>query len=275
MCRDRLEGKHVLLKAKDVCKEIDGTSMLAPISMECTAGQSIGIQGKNGSGKSTLLKILAGIYEPTSGSLERRTATIGYVPEQFPEALRFKMLEYLKLTASFHRSSSKIVDRKITEYTQLFGIESYLETPLHQVSKGTRQKAGIIQALLMEPELLLLDEPLTGLDHASQDHLIRILSDMQKQSAIVFTAHEEWFMTRMATHMLQIETGEMVANRASVEMFIRVAFSNRNVFTDFSLQQINFEGQVAQLAVEKENSDQLLLQLLERGCSILEVKERK
>ena len=143
----------------------------------CSTDTKLLIRGKNGSGKSTLLKILAGITEPTSGKIIRDAQKIGYVPEHFPESLRFKLKEYLLLTASFQGGSKASIEDELSKYIQLFSLEPFLQTSLKACSKGTKQKVGIIQALLMKPDLLLLDEPLTGLDAESQDILIQLLKE--------------------------------------------------------------------------------------------------
>ena len=178
-----------ILGAVQVSKEINGRQILHNISFGCSADTKLLIRGKNGSGKSTLLKILAGITEPTGGKLIGNTRKIGYVPEHFPDSLRFRLKEYLLLTASFRGGSKASIEKELLEYIQLFSLEPFLHTSLKACSKGTKQKVGIIQALLMKPNLLLLDEPLTGLDAESQQVLIQLLRD--KQIPIVFTSHEE------------------------------------------------------------------------------------
>ncbi|MFS0576392.1 ATP-binding cassette domain-containing protein [Sporosarcina sp. 179-K 3D1 HS] len=262
-----------ILEVREVGKVIDGVPILESISFACDVGDSIAVIGKNGSGKSTLLKILAGIHEPSHGLILRHAKRIGYVPEQFPQNLRFKVGEYLRKISTFHKKSNDKFSPELEEYARIFGIDSYLHSPLHLVSKGTRQKVGIIQALLAKPDLLLLDEPLTGLDQSSQELLINILGNLQ--TAIIFTAHEEWFVSKLATHILQIETGEMVTNRTIAQMVIRTWFPNKEALAGLPIRQFEISGKIAQLVVEMEQSDRILRELLHRGCSILEVKERK
>ncbi|BAQ11028.1 ABC superfamily ATP binding cassette transporter, abc protein [Bacillus sp. OxB-1] len=262
-----------VLEAREVGKVIEGVPLLQSISFVCEAGQAIAVVGKNGSGKSTLLKILAGIHEPSRGHVIRQVKRVGYVPEQFPQNLRFKVKEYLRLVSTFHKMPNEIAELEIAKYAQLFGIGPYLQSPLQRVSKGTRQKVGIIQAMLAKPELLLLDEPLTGLDQTSQEQLLEILST--GQMAIIFTSHEEWFVRKLATHILQIETGEMITNRNQAQMVIRAWVPNKETLSGLTIRPVEMHGQNARWTVEVERSDRLLRELLERGCSILEVKERE
>ena len=197
----------LILEAIQVSKEINGRQILRNISLGCSTDTRLLIRGKNGSGKSTLLKLLAGITEPTSGKIVGSARKIGYVPEHFPESLRFRLKEYLLLTSSFQSDSKASIENELSKYIQLFGLEPFLHTSLKACSKGTKQKVGIIQALLMKPDLLLLDEPLTGLDAESQQVLIQLLKE--EQIPIVFTSHEETLVTNMAKEILQIETGEI------------------------------------------------------------------
>ena len=143
-----------VLEAREVGKVIEGVPLLQSISFVCEAGQAIAVVGKNGSGKSTLLKILAGIHEPSRGHVIRQVKRVGYVPEQFPQNLRFKVKEYLRLVSTFHKMPNEITELEIAKYAQLFGIGPYLQSPLQRVSKGTKSVvcpiASTIHVLLGE-----------------------------------------------------------------------------------------------------------------------------
>lgn len=264
-----------ILKAVQIRKEISGYPILQNISFACSNNTVLLVRGKNGSGKSTLLKILAGIIEPTSGKVISSAKKIGYVPEHFPEHLRFRLQEYLLLTASFHGLTGESVHRELSKYINLFGLEPFLRTPLTSCSKGTRQKVGIIQALLIRPDLLLLDEPLTGLDIESQQILIQLLKE--EQVPIIFTSHEAELIDRLALEILQVETGELTINKGNVKpkRSIRVEFQRKEDLKDIPASNTQYEGNIAVLTVDKDSSDQVLRSLLGKNCSILEVKEQR
>ncbi|MGE8206529.1 ATP-binding cassette domain-containing protein [Heyndrickxia sp. NPDC080065] len=266
-----------ILEVINLKKVIGETSVLQNISFSCNEHTALAICGKNGSGKSTLLKILAGIYEPTSGKIIRNTRNIGYVPEHFPENLQFRMKEYLYLIASFHGKSNQQIESEISKYIHLFGIESFLDTPLKQCSKGTKQKVGLIQALLMKPDLLLLDEPITGLDTASQHNLIHHLEQLKKQVTIIFTTHEDVMIDKLANQILNIESGEMLFNKESQEVkkIIKVKFIDKEIFKELDLHKIYYDGKTAMLTVNAAISDQILIHLLNKKCSVLEVSEKR
>ncbi|WP_153730856.1 ABC transporter ATP-binding protein [Sporosarcina obsidiansis] len=266
----------VVLEACNVSKNIGGKQLFDNISFSCTSETVLFVQGSNGSGKSTLLKILAGIYEPSEGNVIRNTKKVGYVPEHFPKGIRFQVKEYLSLLASFH-PIDKGKEPLLAKYVQIFGLYPFLTTSLAACSKGTKQKVGIIQALLMHPELLILDEPFTGLDLESQQALVTVLQEFRGNIPIIFTAHDEGPISQMASDVLHIETGNMISSQTKLnrERWIRVQFNAKKDLDFIQSKQIQFDGNQAFIIVDQEKSDALLLQLLDRNCSILEVKEIK
>ena len=266
----------VMLEASHVKKEIDGHTILQHVSFMIEENVSIAIRGSNGSGKSTLLKLLAGIYEPTSGKLIRNANRIGYVPEHFPESLRFKLKEYLTLVASFQGIPETDIETELSEYIRLFEIEPFINTPLKKCSKGTKQKVGIIQALLTKPEILLLDEPLTGLDTNSQQNLMTILEKLKTKMTIIFTTHEDLLVDKIANQILTVEGGRVLAHTEtkSSHRVIKVRFSNKHFLTELQVAEIHIEEDIAIITVPIDQSDFLLKELLNKNCSVLDVRER-
>ncbi|MEK4699447.1 ABC transporter ATP-binding protein [Solibacillus sp. FSL R7-0668] len=266
-----------IFEAIDVSKEIEGKMILNKISFQCEDYTTMAICGQNGSGKSTLLKVLAGIYEPTSGKVRRGKRKVGYVPEHFPENLRFKLKEYLLLTASFHGFSKQHIETDLLEYIRIFGLQRYVDTPLKQCSKGTKQKAGLIQALIMKPDILLLDEPLTGLDSPTQNQLIDLLEKLKKQVTIIFTTHEDKMIEKLADNIFYVESGEVLSclKPRNVQKSIKVKFNNKDIFKELNFYDITYERNTAFITVDAAKSDELLLDLLNKKCSILEVNEKR
>lgn len=269
-----------IFKALKVTKRIDDFPVLSNLSFSITCGERVAITGQNGSGKSSLLKLIGGIYEETSGEVSRVQLRIAYVPEHFPETIRFKLYEYLMLMGKISGRSKSKIHEMITHYAKYFGITNFLSTPLKKCSKGTKQKAGIIQALLMVPQLLLMDEPLTGLDDDSQKELVKQLHLLSDETTIIFTAHDSLLIEQAAHRVIRVDGGNIVSDtyKQQKERFlqIRARITFNDVLTDIPgrIQEI-VDDQFVEIMVSEHESDLALRLLLERGCSIQEVIEKR
>ncbi|WP_062104949.1 metal ABC transporter ATP-binding protein [Bacillus niameyensis] len=265
-----------VLEAVNVSKIIDGRTILKDISLLIKENQAIAIQGKNGSGKSTLLKLFAGIYEPTTGKVERSQTKIGYVPEHFPENLPFRVIDYLSLVTSFQIHSKQKVEQSMKRYIDLLEINPFLNVPLKQCSKGTKQKVGLIQALLREPSILFLDEPLTGLDVATQSNLQQLLETLKKEMVIIFTTHGEELVDQLADQLFLLE-GQTISNFEKKVFInkkrIKIKYKNEETISNHNLLYHDPDEKIALLTIDPFHSDELLLEFLQKGCSILEVRE--
>ena len=141
-------------------------------------GEVAVVLGRNGAGKSTLLRIAAGVLRPTRGTVADRPARIGWVPERFPPDQSFTVGTYLSWMASIRGVRSAAATADIERWAERLYLTNFLNTPLPSVSKGTAQKVGLVQALLGEPDLLVLDEPWEGLDSATRDEVPLIVSEL-------------------------------------------------------------------------------------------------
>lgn len=269
-----------IFKAQKVCKEIAGVKVLQDISFCISQGETIAIKGSNGSGKSSLIKLIGGIYEPSYGIVERVKMNIGYVPEHFPENIRFSIKDYLHLIAKINGKLDQKVNTKIVSYADIFAIKEFLHTPLRKCSKGTKQKVGIIQALLMEPDLILLDEPLTGLDQTTQSKVIKQLRAFANKTTIVLTTHEQVLINELAPRIIEVDKGKIISD-SFVEIKEKLNIIKAKVPQNNLLQELTFVEQkllgenTIEFKVPITESDKVLKILLERGCSIIELKEMR
>ncbi|MFC5213540.1 ABC transporter ATP-binding protein [Streptomyces coerulescens] len=167
-----------------------GPWVLRGVHLTVPPGTLTRIEGSNGTGKSTLLRLLAGIDAPTEGRITGRPRT-AYVPERFPTALPFTALGYLTHLGKIHGLSHSAAKRAAGEWLDRFGAALYARTPMAQLSKGSSQKVAIVQALLAEPELLVLDEAWTGLDTDARAELERAVAERTADgTAVVFVDHD-------------------------------------------------------------------------------------
>ncbi|MGW2418484.1 ATP-binding cassette domain-containing protein [Streptomyces sp. NPDC001709] len=169
---------------------IRGPWVLRGVDLTLAPGTLTRIEGANGTGKSTLLRLLARLDAPSEGRITGRPRT-AYVPERFPSALPFTPLGYLTHLGTVHGLSRKTAARAAGTWLDRFGAGAYAGTPMSQLSKGSSQKVAVAQALLGEPELLVLDEAWTGLDAMARAELERAVAERAAAGgAVVFVDHD-------------------------------------------------------------------------------------
>lgn len=145
---------------------------LTAVDLTIRPGETVVVLGRNGAGKSTLLQLAAGVLEPVRGAVRDRPAVVGWVPERFPAEQPFTAGQYLRRMAALRGGGD--VDGWI-ERLQLSG---HRDTLLADLSKGTAQKVGLAQALLVRPGLLVLDEPWEGLDSVARELIPAIVGEV-------------------------------------------------------------------------------------------------
>ena len=155
-----------MIRIEHINKSFGSQQVLRDVTLEIPDGQIVGLLGPNGAGKSTLMKILMGLWKPDSGSVSV-PERIGYLPENNPLYEDMYVSEYLAFMAGLTNSQFSIVNSQLSNISSLIalvGLTPERHKHIRSLSKGYRQRVGLAQALLGDPELLILDEPTTGLD---------------------------------------------------------------------------------------------------------------
>ncbi len=186
-------------------------------------GEVFGYAGPNGAGKSTTIKILAGLLKPTAGVARvlghdivkeplAAKARIGYVPESGAVFDRFSAREYLSLLAELHEIDRDVAASRIDSWLQRFRLEAESGLAMTGLSKGNRQKVCWIAALLHEPEVLILDEPLNGLDVETVALVKGLMASMAAEGKTIFySSHLIDIVTRVCTRVAVIHGGRILA----------------------------------------------------------------
>jgi ABC-2 type transport system ATP-binding protein len=213
-----------MLEAHHLVKRFYGHAAVADVSLHLRPGEILGYLGPNGSGKSLTLKMVTGLIEPTSGSVTYSGVDVtggtiefrrrfGYVPEE-PHLYAFLSgREYLQFVAGLRDLPSDLVSAKIDALLSRFGIADAADQSISAYSKGMRQKTLLIAALLHDPDLLLLDEPESGLDVGSillLRHLMRVLASRGK--AILYSSHIVENVERLCTRVVVLSAGRVVVD---------------------------------------------------------------
>ncbi|MFF3172249.1 ATP-binding cassette domain-containing protein [Streptomyces sp. NPDC057900] len=183
-----------------------GPWVLRGVDLDLPARALVRIEGANGTGKSTLLRLLAGIDAPTEGRISGDRPRTAYVPERFPAALPFTAAGYLVHLGRVHGLRTAEAAARAEAWLTRFGAAGHARTPLAELSKGTSQKVAVAQALLAEPELLVLDEAWTGLDSAARDELDRaVVERVAAGATVVFVDHDPHRLAGATGHVFRVE----------------------------------------------------------------------
>lgn len=189
---------YPLLAAQAISKRFADEQIIDHVSLSILPGEILSLIGPNGAGKTTLLKLLLGLETPDSGRIVRaENLSIGYVPQHFfvPISMPLTLEHFLSLGA---KNSSA---QRITEVLHELNIASLAQSPLHGLSGGQMRRALIARALLQHPRLLVLDEPVQGVDIAGQSELYRLIEHSAKQrgAAVLMVSHD-LFVVMASTH---------------------------------------------------------------------------
>jgi len=203
-------------------------SALKSLALDIHKGEVFGFLGPNGAGKSTTIKLLMGLIRPTSGdvslfgiSSENPAARrrVGYLPENpaFYDFLNAR--EFLSFVGSCHKMSQNSIREQSDRVLELLGLENFANRPIRSFSKGMVQRLGIAQTLLHEPDLFILDEPMSGLDPLGRSLVKDIILDLKQQGKTVFfSTHVTADVERVCDRVGVIVSGVLQEQRAVSEL---------------------------------------------------------
>ena len=189
-----------MIKVENLTKRYAGNTAIKDLSFEVGQGEIMGFLGPNGAGKTTTMRILASFMPPTSGrasiagfdifeqSLQAR-ARLGYMPENVPLYSDMRVTEYLDYRAALKDVPHRRVAERVGDVKELCGLKEVEKKIIGTLSKGYRQRVGLADALLHEPDLLILDEPTIGLDPNQIRQVRELIKNLGKQHTILLSTH--------------------------------------------------------------------------------------
>jgi ABC-type multidrug transport system ATPase subunit len=195
-----------VLQLRDVGKSYGRHVVLRSVDLTVEPGTVLGVVGGNGSGKSTLLRIIAGLSRPSAGRVIGNPS-VGYLPDRFPAAQRLSGRSYLRHLAAIHGLTDPAhVDRLIDRLDLVGGPD----TPMRDLSKGNAQKLGLAQVVLGDPELVVFDEPWSGLDAAAHQLLADLIAETRTAGrTVVFADHRRAAVEQIADRVVEAVDGEL------------------------------------------------------------------
>ena len=213
------------LEISNLTKKFGEQTALNNINIEIKKNEIIGLLGPNGAGKSTLMKSVVGVIKIDEGKIifDGKDITenevfskknIGFLPENNPLYQEMYVKEYLQFVADIHGISNE----KVEEIINLVGITPEKNKKISQLSKGYKQRVGLAQAILHEPNLLILDEPTNGLDPNQIVEIRNVIKEIGKEKTVILSTHIMQEVEALCSRVILLNKGKIVADQ-SIEEF--------------------------------------------------------
>ena len=209
------------LEIKKINKKYGDQDALIDVSFSLKKGDIVGFLGPNGAGKTTLMKIITSIIKPDSGDItingydtqKNEISTkkqIGYLAENNPLYKDMLVTEYLDFIASLYEIENK--KDKVNEIIKKTGLESEIKKKIEELSKGYKQRVGIAAALVHDPNVLILDEPTTGLDPNQLIEIRKLIQEIGQEKIVLLSTHILQEIPKICNHIIIINKGRIVEN---------------------------------------------------------------
>jgi ABC-2 type transport system ATP-binding protein len=219
-----------MILAERLAKSYGATRALDGLSLEARTGEILGLVGKNGAGKSTVLKILSGQLLPSSGvaridgldvvtdglAVRRR---IGYLPETPPLYPEMTVAAFLRFCAGLRGLVESQIEARLPEVLAQTGLDSVTDTVLRTLSRGYQQRVGIAQAIVHDPAVVLLDEPMAGLDPLQIVQTRELIRALKPRHTVVFSSHILGEITSLCDRIVLIDKGRVRAEGTEAELW--------------------------------------------------------
>ena len=241
------------IKVTDISKVYGTQKALNKVSFEVSSGEIIGFLGPNGAGKSTMMKIITCFIPQTEGSVSvcgydvveqsiEVRKNVGYLPEHNPLYLDMYVKEYLHFIGGLHKMSNNQLAKRVPEMIDSVGLQVEQNKKIGALSKGYRQRVGLAQALIHNPNVLILDEPTTGLDPNQLAEIRELIRSVGKEKTVMLSTHIMQEVKAICDRVIIINKGEIVADETTAvlqqqkgsEIIVTVEFDKAVTTTDLN-----------------------------------------
>ena len=274
---------------KNVTKIFDEFKAVDDISLEILPGKIFGIIGPNGAGKTTTIRMILNIILPDSGeieilgmkSIEKIKDKIGYLPEERGLYQKMKVIKILEFLGELKGMKAKDANKKAKEWLDKVGLSEWADHKLQDLSKGMQQKVQFIGTLLHDPEIIILDEPFSGLDPVNMDALKDMLLELKNMNkTVVFSTHVMEQAEKLCDEICLINKGKIVVNGPLSHIKTKygdnkISMNLENV-NSLNMQDLDYVVAVSEFGnyyevkiKNKENSQELLKYLIEQDGLII------
>lgn len=206
------------LEVKNLRKSFEETEVLHGISFSVESGKALGLLGRNGAGKTTTIRILMDVFKANSGEIlidgkpfKPTDYQIGYLPEERGLYPKKKVMEQIVYLASLRGISKKDAKDNTRKWLKRLGVEEYENRKLETLSKGNQQKIQLAQTLVCNPEIVILDEPFSGLDPVNSQTLKDVVNELiSENKLVIFSSHQMSYVEEFCEEIAIINKGEIV-----------------------------------------------------------------
>lgn len=258
-----------LLEVKDVKKYFSTQKAVDGISFQINKGSIFGLLGPNGAGKTTLIRMITGIFYPDSGEITFRgenflglshTSEIGYMPEERGLYKKMKIGEQCIYLARLKGLSSADATKKVKQWFVKFGMESWWDKKVEDLSKGMSQKLQFVTTVVHEPALIILDEPFSGLDPVNANVIKEEIFRLAKNgSTIIFSTHRMEQVEEICDHIILVNKGKKILDGTVSE--VKQDFKE-NIYQVVSSKTIeNFIENKALFNIVNKKDNRIFLQI--------------
>ena len=208
-----------MIEVSHVSKHFGNFKAVDDITFSIPTGQIVGLLGPNGAGKTTTMRMITGFWGMTSGSIKidgqeisdnltKDKSKIGYMPESAPLYAEMIVEDYLKYLCQIHNQNE---DEKISELCQTCGLKEVMDKNISDLSRGYKQCVGLAHALINNPEILILDEPMNGLDKEGVSEIRKLLLDFKsKGKTIIIVSHNSEDINMLCDTVHEMDKGRLV-----------------------------------------------------------------
>ena len=233
-----------MIRVENITKNYGKRLALDNISFTIKKGEIVGLLGLNGAGKTTLMRTLTGVFAPSEGnvwiadynmldqSLEARRH-IGYLPERIPLYIDMTVKSYLDYLARLRGLSRDRTRKRIESIIEIYHLEEYADTFISRLSKGFRQRVGIAQAIIHEPDVLILDEPTIGIDPIQVNITRQLIKELGTEHTVLFSTHILPEVSTICERVIIIHQGKIVIDD-SIENLSSTTMSLEKIFLKFT-----------------------------------------
>ena len=213
------------IRIEHLNKHIGKQHVLKDVNLTIGDGEVIGLLGPNGAGKSTLMKIMVGVWDATSGEVQV-PKSVGFLPEQNPLYEDMYVREYLRFFVELRKqyyttllnTTPHCTTQVVEDLINRVGLTPEANKKIGQLSKGYRQRVGLAQAMIGNPELLILDEPTTGLDPNQLEDIRTLIREMGKDRTVILSTHILQEVKQMCSRVIIIDHGEIKVDKPISEI---------------------------------------------------------